>query len=133
MLCGGIGITPMMSMLKELESDVSKKGNQVTMLYSVKQIQEIAFRKELEHLQDVGILVKLFITVTQDNLPDINMGLHQGRISDQDILNCVGGEQQLQTYDIFLCGPECFMQAIIQLLSDLKYPPNKINIERFDF
>ncbi|MBI4407792.1 MAG: ferric reductase-like transmembrane domain-containing protein [Candidatus Kerfeldbacteria bacterium] len=111
-VAGGIGITPLHSMITELLAQSSAKP--MTLLYSARSVDDIAFKTEFDALAASHSNFKL-VYVT-------------GRI-DQACLQKEIPEQLRQQY--FICGPKPMMKAIVKCLHNLAVPTKQIHFEEF--
>jgi ferredoxin-NADP reductase len=125
MIAGGIGITPLMSMLRDLNRKNLKTD--VLLLYSVQSPKEIVFQKELIQMESSNL--KIYTTITQLQPQEHWNGL-TGRIS-KEMINSISPD--LLNREIYMCGPEGFMQHIRRCLSDLQFPIEKLHQESFNF
>lgn len=121
---GGIGITPLISILKHLAS--IQWQHDVYMLFAVRAPDHIIFQDELQKIQNVlprfkYLIVPTDTTGTQWTGPSglINADLVRQLVPD------VGGCR------IHLCGPAPMMEATIALLTKLEVPRNQILTEFF--
>ena len=125
LIAGGVGITPMMSMITTLADEGDKRP--VILLYGSKSWEEITFREELEALK--GRLDLTVVHVLADP-PDDWRG-ERGFI-DADCL-----KRHLPApfadHEYFICGPGVMMDAIETTLSELHVPISKYHSERYDF
>lgn len=111
-IAGGIGITPLHSMITELLAQSSQK--KLTLLYSARTIEDFAFKAEFDQLAAAHSNFKL-VYVT-------------GRI-DQTCLQREVTELLQQQY--FICGPKPMMQAIVHCLRSLAVQRQRIHCEEF--
>lgn len=124
-LAGGIGITPLMSMLRFLRDTRSEKN--VLLLYSNTSPTDIAFRDELCDLE-AGRRPRLK-TCFFLSKPDQSWSGETGRI-DQAALSRLCPDTHAKSF--YLCGPPAFLDAITSLLSEKGVPLARIHFERFD-
>jgi predicted ferric reductase len=125
LIAGGVGITPMMSMLRTLADRGDKRP--VVLVYGSKSWDEITFREELEALKD-----RLDLTVVHV-LEDPPKGWPGERgFIDADVF-----ERHLpppyEEHEYFICGPGPMMDAIEGALGDLGVPISKYHSERYSF
>ncbi len=126
LLAGGIGVTPMISMLAHLVS--SKPKRPIIMAYGVKHSLDHAFKNYLSQLEDSGQL--LLLTCYSDPLPEDRQGDHfdiHGFVSVPLIRELLPD----QDCDFFLCGPPPFMASLSSGLADWGVPPSRIHSEAF--
>ena len=121
-LAGGTGISPILSMLYELEQQ--KKMQDVLVIYSAKKEEDILFRKELAHFEHKGAHV--VITLTEEASSSWKGEL---RRIDQAML-----EQYVKkpaACDFYVCGSPQMVQSLLQTLAALKVPSEHIHHERW--
>jgi predicted ferric reductase len=125
LIAGGVGITPMMSMIRTLADQGDKRP--IVLLYGSKSWDEITFREELEALQ---ARLDLKVIHVLENPPEGWKG-ERGRIN-ADVL-----QRHLpppyQEHEYFICGPGVMMDAIEAALGDLEVPISKYHSERYSF
>jgi ferredoxin-NADP reductase/DMSO/TMAO reductase YedYZ heme-binding membrane subunit len=111
LIAGGVGITPMMSTVRNL-TDRCWPG-EIYLLFSVRTRADIVFRDELAYLQ--ARFPNLHVRVTLTNDPDGDWGGARGQISRVMIESFI---PQLTRGPILLCGPDPMMTAMRRLLVD---------------
>ena len=122
LLGGGVGITPLMSILRAL-TDRNWNGH-IHLLYSVRTPDEIIFREELHALQKRFPNLHLHITVSRDTAP----GLRSGRITPELLQEVIPDPAQ-QLY--YVCGPSVMMDSVTAMLRTLGVPADRIKQEVF--
>lgn len=121
---GGVGITPLMSVIRCMISCGMK--NEIYLLYACKTLSDFMFRDELEFLRKRHSNLK--ITVAVDNLEGTFSGAFQGRLTQEVITKAV---PDISSARIHLCGPTPMMQSIRKYLSALQVPDDQIKTEAF--
>ncbi|MBX9767572.1 MAG: iron-sulfur cluster-binding domain-containing protein [Bdellovibrionales bacterium] len=121
---GGVGITPLMSVLRCLISCGMK--NEIHLLYACKSLEEFVFREELRQLRERNPNFKLLVAV--DKLEGVFPGAFEGRLSKEKIEATVPRIAELRVH---LCGPAPMMQAMREILAELKVPKEQIKEEAF--
>lgn len=116
----GVGITPFLAWLQELQQTQSKFLPDVTLYYSVKNEEKAIFLKELETMAHELYNVDIIIHYS-DN----------GRLTANDIFKDLGN--QVQQSSLYFCGPEKFRETIQHDLEALGLPKNSTYFELFDF
>ena len=115
-IAGGIGITPFISMIKDLPS----VGYRVYLFYSVKTRSEIIdwelLASEVALRRDVLCVVPF-------------IGDEQGSLLDLDYIERVSGT--IVGRDVYLCGPPSMMRALKVQLQDRGVPRTSIHSEEF--
>jgi predicted ferric reductase len=126
MVAGGIGISPVMSMLRTMR-DRTHTGP-VVLIYAADDAGELAFDDELRRLE--GELPLQVVRVLRDP-PDGWTGEHG--LVDSDLIDRVwpvGGEAG--DWHVVLCGPAPMMNAVEGTLRARGVPLRHIHSERFD-
>lgn len=124
MIAGGIGITPMMSVIRSL-TDRAWAGD-IYLLYSVRTRRDIAFADELAYLKARHPRLHVVITLTND--PDVQWDGARGQITAEMIAAAV---PNFARGPVMMCGPDPMMKAMRQLLVGMGIPDAEINEEQF--
>jgi ferredoxin-NADP reductase len=125
LIAGGIGITPMMSMIRTLADRRDKRP--VVLLYGDKDWEAITFREELEALKArldlrvVHVLAK----------PPAGWTGEQGYITAEILKRHV--PPPYADHEYFICGPDVMMDTIERALGELGVPLSKYHSERYSF
>jgi ferredoxin-NADP reductase len=124
LVAGGIGITPLLSMLRHaIASDPSRP---VTLLYSARSENDLAFLSELRVIAERHPQVRIGITLTRA-LSQRNW--RTGRIDRSMVQQFVAHP----AHSIFcLCGPTTMIADTTMLLQSLGVPSSQIRSEHFD-
>ena len=123
LIAGGIGLTPLMSIVRAIdETDVSTP---TTLIYSVSTPSEILFRQELEEIANRNPSIRLVFTVTQHGTEEWRG--HTGRIDDDLLRSKRVSPDSL----FFLCGPPDMIRDIIGMLVKLGAPGSRIKYEQW--
>ena len=124
LLAGGIGITPLLSMLRHAIS--SDPGRPVVLLYSARNPQAAAFYSELQVIGQRHPQVRIAVTMSEPSTP---APWRRGHIDAQMVRQHVAHP----SHTIFcICGPVPMMTAMEQLLTAEGVPANQIRTENFD-
>ncbi|KYQ88379.1 flavohemoglobin [Tieghemostelium lacteum] len=125
LLCGGIGISPLLSML---ETTLEKQPNRkVTFITSNKNAKLQAFKGELKKLSNTPNC-KVFIGYSSPNpLEECDF---TGKLT-QEILEGFIQKDEIPTTDVFICGPLSYMKSMNNVVSAMGYSADKINYEVF--
>ncbi len=123
-LIGGIGITPVISILGYI---IDKKLNtEVLLFYSNKTEQEIAFKKELDDWQNINNNIKVFYTITDFQPKDSNCIF--GHINKDLVLK---NTQDLNERIFFIFGPPKMVEAMKSLCIEIGCIKENIKTESF--
>ncbi|OHB51546.1 MAG: hypothetical protein A2Y10_11800 [Planctomycetes bacterium GWF2_41_51] len=120
-IAGGVGITPIMSMIRYLRDTNDKR--RVVVLYANRAFNDIIFKTEMENLPGNFKVVHILSDAEKDW-----KGL-KGHITKNIIEE--NAQDILPEADVFLCGPPKMMETMVNYLKDLKVPSTKIHYERF--
>lgn len=123
----GIGITPMVAMLRELLSKGADgaPSRPTVLIQSARSLAERAFADELSALADRARIVRVLgDTAGAQSGLDYDVA---GRI-DLALLSAV---LPFGDHDFYLCGPAGFMQAIYDALRGANVPDHRIHAEAF--
>ena len=125
LIAGGVGITPMMSMIRTL-SDVGDK-RPVVLLYGSKDWDSITFREELEKLK-----ARLDLTVIHVLAgPPAGWTGERGFVTAEVLMRHL--PKPYADHEYFICGPAVMMDAIERALGELGVPMSKYHSERYSF
>jgi len=123
MMSAGSGITPLMSMLRYLTQTGNK--SEITFLHYAKSSDDLIFGEELKALAATHSHVSLHFVVEQKAQ---DSALLEGRVNQSQLLALV---PDLTLREIYLCGPQPFMTATIDILDHLKFNPSQLHQENF--
>lgn len=125
LLAGGIGITPFLSILRDLEN--RRTALPVTLLYSISSLQDVPFARELMDLaqRNANYTIRFLTT----NVPAEKVGhpmIIQSRLSTELI-------EQFATVDTqyYICGPQGYAAAANDILERLQVQDYVIHNEAF--
>jgi ferredoxin-NADP reductase/DMSO/TMAO reductase YedYZ heme-binding membrane subunit len=124
LIAGGIGITPMMSVVRCM-TDRGWRG-ELYLLFSVRKVSDVVFKDELAYLQARFPNLKVKITITAD--PDAAWDGSRGPITRDMIAGFV---PDLKTGPVMLCGPDPMMTAMRKQLVEMGIPDGQIHQEAF--
>lgn len=127
LIAGGIGITPMMSMLQWLVRNQPTRV--VHLFYAVRNGYEHAFKGTLEALALNHPCFKLHVAYSRPASED-RLGEYfqfSGRIDTALLETVLGGHD----YQFYLCGPAGLMNTLVPALLDWGAPENQVHFEAF--
>ena len=124
-IAGGIGITPFMSMLRQLRD--TKADKDVLLLYASISEQDIVFREELDSIA-AGKYPRLNVVHILSK-PTAEWRGERGHI-DRGVIQkyC---QRDLRTRSFYICGPPAMMTALIATVIELGVPSSHVRSERF--
>lgn len=125
LIAGGVGITPMMSMIRTLADRSDTRP--AILLYGSRDWESITFREELEALK-----VRLNLTVVH-----VLANPSAGWTGEQGFITADVFRRHLPPpyadHEYFICGPDVMMDAIEKALSEMNVPLSKYHSERYSF
>lgn len=124
MIAGGIGITPMLSMIRYMADtgDLRK----VTLIWSNRTREHAFFQDEFERLEKQWKKLRVIRLYTRDS----GAGVQSGRL-DGPGLGGLLSEASPSSF-VFLCGPPEMIRDTQKRLRDLGFPTRRIFTERFN-
>lgn len=126
LLAAGSGIVPIMSMLRWI-TDTGININ-IKLLLSFRTPVDIIYRKELELIAARYPNVAIKIMITSDTITRKQWPGDFGRIKKTLLSNFV---PDIIEREVFLCGPDAFMEKAQKILARLKLPKNRLHCESF--
>lgn len=122
---GGVGATPIMSMLRTLRD--RKDARRLVLIYGNGEWRKVLFREELEELQDHLDLTVIHVI----QRPTEDWTGESGMIT-AELLDRYLPEDLSFVAEFFTCGPPPMMDLVEKELMKRDIPPEKIFSERFD-
>ncbi|MGH8967112.1 MAG: FAD-binding oxidoreductase, partial [Actinomycetes bacterium] len=126
MIAGGVGITPMMSMLRTLAHRHDRRPHRLVMVAAT--TDELLFRAELKTLQQHLDLT--IVELVRQPPPDWTGAT--GTIDEQLLTTLLPGKFRRNQLDYFLCGPPTLVHHTLTVLHGLAIPRPRIHTEQFD-
>lgn len=124
---GGVGITPMLSMLNWCLTEQPER--EVWLFYGVRNGVELIKRRELEAQTATHPNFHLRLCFSAPS-PDEALGRdyhHQGRVD----IPLLRSELPLKPFDFYICGPTAMMESLVLGLEDWGVAENHIHYEAF--
>ncbi len=125
LIAGGIGVTPMMSMIRTLADRGDKRP--VVLLYGVQDWDSITFREELEALKSRLSLTIVYVVAK----PPADWTGERGFINADTFRRHL--PPPYADHEYFICGPNVMMDAIEKALGEMNVPMSKYHSERYSF
>jgi ferredoxin-NADP reductase len=126
MLSAGSGITPVMSMLRELL--VTRSSSQIVFIHFARSPRDVIFHRELSTLAAAHPNVKLALCVESAEPADGWPGA-LGRFTQELLTEHAPHFREIDTY---MCGPAGFMEAVIRCFESADADLSRLRYERFD-
>ena len=124
LLAGGIGITTFRSYI-EYATD-KHLNNKITLFYSNKTPEDIAFRDELQDAARKNKNISIIETITRQE------GNHDwvgavGRIDE----NMIRENADVEGAIFYICGPPAMVDAMVDTVKNIGIPKERIKLEKF--
>lgn len=127
MLAGGIGVTPMMSMLEALARVGSKR--EVLFFFGLRHSGDHVFKDRLREIATE--LPKLHMRVQYEQSRPTDREGHEFHALGRINLQSIRSAKPTTEAEYFLCGPPGMMQTISDGLLEEEVPPSRIRTESF--
>jgi len=124
-IAGGIGITPIMSMLRTLRDRSDKRP--LVLIYAVNHLADALFREELAELKQHLNLRLIYVIA----YPEEGWDGERGFITDEMLKRHLPSPEH-GACEYFICGPEPMMNIVERALVNRGIPLHHIHAERFD-
>lgn len=117
-IAGGAGVTPFISIFRQLEKDNQLSGN--VLLFGNKTRADIILENEFKRMLGDNMINILSDEKTEEYL--------YGFVTREMLSRFIRKDQEQY---IYVCGPDAMMDSVVQHLSDLKIPDKYIITEEF--
>jgi predicted ferric reductase len=125
-IAGGIGITPFLSMLEhyEAQAEAPLSNKHIQLFYGSQKKNDYINKDKIDEFAKKSKNFDVFYQCDELGDPFLNA---------EKISEVVGGEDELKSRPIFLCGPIPMMNALINQFIKKGVKPENIISEAFDF
>ena len=127
-MAGGIGITPIMSIMRYLAALNAK--NNVTLLYSIATQDDIPFKEDLLKIEVEHPNLKVRFVVGKGSTDALPAGHSATGFISAELLQ-TATDNDFQKPKFFICGPPPFMNAMVNTLAKQGAPKHHILTEAF--
>ncbi len=125
MVAGGIGITPMLSMLRYMVDTGDHR--RVTLIWSNRTEGHILYREELEVMKEKNPKLTIHHVLTRQN----NFQGPKGRLTIETLRELLPGHDREAA--VFVCGPPPMMKEVCSNLRRLGFRRSRIYKEKFSY
>jgi ferredoxin-NADP reductase/predicted pyridoxine 5'-phosphate oxidase superfamily flavin-nucleotide-binding protein len=122
----GVGITPLLSMLREL---VAGPAQRVHLFQSARTLSQLPFQREIAELRQRAPQLQVHRALSRPE-PEALAGRDFEQVGRLDI-DAIKARLPLDDYDFYVCGPGEFTQAIYDGLRGLNIADARIHAETF--
>ncbi|MBM6399678.1 ferredoxin reductase family protein [Phycicoccus sonneratiae] len=126
LIAGGVGITPMLSMLRTLAARHDPRP--VLLVVAGRTADELLHRADGEHLEEA--LDLRVVEVLEE--PPADWDGHVGRLTEETLEGAFPRRRAREVVDVFICGPGPMVAAATRIVSDRGIPSSRIHTELFD-
>ncbi len=126
LIAGGVGITPMMSMLRTLAHRRDRRPHRLVV--AARTADDLLFRAELRQLQE-----RLDLTVVELlRRPPEGWTGATGSVDEALLTTLLPGAFRRNQLDYFICGPPALVTDVLAALDALGVPHPRVHTEQFD-
>lgn len=130
LIAGGVGIAPIMSLLRELRA----RGEQrpVRLVYGVRRLEEALFREELAAAEEALDLQVFLVVDEPGDEPVDDPRVLQGPVTRALLHRCLP-ERGASDWVHYICGPPAMIDSVENSLEAEQVPLERIRSERFRY
>ena len=127
MIAGGVGLTPLISMLKSLAEANSDRS--VWLFHASRNSSEHILRDELDLIEAQSVRVRIVNFYSQ---PSANcIAGHDYDIAGRISIKLIKALLMAREHDFYVCGPHAMSDKIVRELEDWGVPESSISMEAF--
>lgn len=127
MIAGGIGVTPFRGIIKEAY-DLQRLDKKITLIYSDKTLQELAFFPEFKEIESKYKNFNAFYTLTRHTPDAGEWNGRMGRINEEFIVESIA---DLEVCTFMICGPVDMCKSAMSQLAAIGVPRERVITEMF--
>lgn len=124
-VAGGVGITPLISMLRHMQS--TRADKRVLLIYGSRTEKDILFREELDQTEAAAHPSLTVVHVLSE--PDGPWDGETGYLDREKLQRLCGAE--LLDKSFYVCGPPPMSQGVLRALRDIGVPTSRLHHEHF--
>lgn len=131
LFAGGSGITPIYSIILSVLNKEPK--SKITLIYANRNEASIIFRPELTELLQAYKDSISIVFLLDESIEDSLAANYQVNKISEDLLVSIMEEKEILFKEalFMLCGPQGFMDAVVDILKSKEVAPEKIKLEAF--
>lgn len=131
LFAGGSGITPIYSIILSILNKEPK--SKITLIYANRNEASIIFRSELTTLLEAHKDSISIVFLLDESIEDSLAANYQVNKISEDLLVSIMKEKEILFKEalFMLCGPQGFMDAVVDILKSKEVAPEKIKLEAF--
>ncbi|WP_076261958.1 ferredoxin reductase family protein [Intrasporangium flavum] len=126
LIAGGVGITPMLSMLRTLAARGDRRP--VLLVVAGRTADDMLHRADSEHLEEQ--LDLRLVEILEE--PPVDWDGEVGRFTTETLEAALPRRRRQERVDYFICGPGPMVAAATRIVSDRGAPSRRIHTELFD-
>lgn len=127
LISGGIGITPILSMLNTVTSE--QPNREVTLIYATKNSKYHPFKDQINQLENRHTNLNTIVCYDSPTSVDKQgIDFDKRDYINQDLLSSAVKNKNV---DVYLCGSILFMESVINILDKMEVPRDYIHYESF--
>jgi predicted ferric reductase len=126
-IAGGIGITPIISMLRHMKD--TQKNFPVLLFYANKNEEDILFNEELKRIKKEGHPKLNIVHILSE--PSANWKGEKGHLDQEKMERFL--MEDLKDKAFYICGPQGLLDIVYKSLIKMKVKTNQIHTEIFSF
>lgn len=124
LIAGGVGITPMMSIIRYLTARAWR--GDIFLVYACRSPVDVIFARDITELERAN--PKLHVTLVVARAEGTEQQGSRGRLTKELLVQVV---PDIATRRIHVCGPLPMMTAVKAMLAELNVPPGQVKSEEF--
>jgi predicted ferric reductase len=124
MIAGGIGITPMLSILRYLSDTMDRR--RILLIWSNRTQKQVVYPDEFQELENALPGLEIIQVLTRE--PGYEG--ETGRLEKEKLKRLLDGQSRDSV--VLVCGPPQMMLAVKDALLDLGFPRGSVYMERFE-
>ena len=124
MIAGGIGITPMLSILRYLSDTMDRR--RILLIWSNRTQKQVVYPDEFQELENTLPGLEIIQVLTRET----GYKCETGRLEKEMLKRLLAGQSRDSV--VLVCGPPQMMVAVKNALLDLGFPRCSVYMERFE-